>query len=292
MLNLKYIKITTLLISLGMSFKPITVSGFQMSEPELRKTIYEYLSIYAYGAIDEKAVDDFVELTQRHSEIFDYLAEAETDSEFLPYVEKYSDLKVRFTGRPINTNIKVIFSSNPLTTNYSETIDLGVICDPFTRIIFIDRDLWNYYRDNEKLREALLFHEAGHCDLRRDHSWDERNENFSFMSSRIIEFLLFPNPPTIADFENSEHFSEAYASYETQRNIIINARSNLDNTFEKMYQELFSAENTVRNLICEGITIAGKRILPDECIITPRKILQQTERSIPTYKHMTIGPSL
>lgn len=275
-----------------MSFKSIKVLSFQMSEPELRKTIHEYLSIYAYGAIDENTVDDFVELIQKHSDIFGYLAEAETDSEFLPYLEKYSDLKVRFTGQPINTNIKIIFSSHPLVTNYSETIDFGAKCDPLTRVIFVDRDLWNYYKDNEKLREALLFHEAGHCDLRRDHSWDERNEDFSFMSSRIIEFLLFPNPPTIADFENSEYFSEAYTSYETQRDSIIHAREHLDETFEKMYQELFSVENTVKNLICEGITILGQRILPEECIITPRKVLQRTERSIPTYKHMTIGPSL
>ena len=278
---LKYI----LLIFIAITLQSITALTFEMSEQGLRKAARQYLAIYK--AVDEDVISDFVDVVRRHPDIFNYLAEVQTGPEFLPYIEKYANMKMKLTDQSINNDIKIIFSNNPLrASNYSETIVESTTCNLFTRTILVDRGSWNYYQD-EKLREALLSHEMGHCDLNRNHSRDMKNENFSFMDAGIIEFLLLPNLPTITDLTNNGYFRGYYPSHEIRANMMIEARSNLDHTFEIMYQELFSMENTISNLKCQGLTIiengVKRKILPEACILTPEDIFQLFEAAIPIY---------
>ena len=184
----------------------ITAFGFEMTDPELRQSIRRYLSIYEN--IDENIVDRFVELVNRHSDLFHHLAEIETDPEFLPYVKKYSELKMQFIDQPIDPHVQITFSENtlePATT----------FCDPLTRIIFIDRILWNQFEDNETLKKTIVFHALGHCDLNRD-DISPSSEVASFMNTAVW-------PPLLV------------------------AENSLEELFETMYQELFSRENTREN---------------------------------------------
>ena len=289
-------KLTKIICVSLISLQSITAFSFEMTDPELRQSIRRYLSIY--DNVDENTVDRFVELVNRHSDLFNHLAEIETDPEFLPYVEKYSDLKIKFTGQPINADIKVVFSNNPLRpSNYNESAAYAGTCDWLTRVVFMDRGFWNHYQDNEKMKEAVLFHEMGHCDLNKIHRWEG---DFSLMSAGIIGFLLFPHLPTLTDLGYEDYFQEDRASYEKTRNLYIDARNNLDATFADMYQELFSVKNTRDKPPCTISTnMDDENTTPEECMTLDEDILQFENNifhaygfTIPILKHITIGPRL
>ena len=246
MFNLKLTKIIG--VSL-ISLQSITAFSFEMTEPELRESIRRYLSIY--DNVDENTVDRFVELVNRHPDLFNHLAEIETDPEFLPYVEKYSDLKMQFTNRPIDEDVHITFSNNSLTGA------IGV-CDPFTRIIFLDRNFWNQYKDNKKPIEALLSHAMGLCDLDRHNL-----------------------PTTVASFMNPEIVTA-----------ILRQGENLDEFFEIMYQELFSIQNTRRKYCSHPTESVCINQHLEQFENYPFFFFPLKGVGIPTLKHMTTGPAL
>ena len=253
----------------------MTAFSLQMSEPAISQAIHKHLSIY--DNVDENTVNDFIDLVNRHSDLFNHLAKLETDPEFLPYVEKYSNLKFRLTGQLIDPDVKIVFSRNPLiSSNYYNynSMRFGNICDYFTRVLFIDHGLWNHYKHNERVKEAIIFHGIGHCDLKRNHTWEG---NLSFMDVDT-HFFIVSDPTTFADFEHDvDSLTEEELLY--YANIIIENRIHLDELFEIMYQELFSRQNRSNEEYC----------IEDECI-TPEEYVELFEVFIPTLKHMTIGP--
>ena len=209
------------------------------TDAQLKQVIHKYLtSLYKDNDIDEDVIDSFFHLVRENSDVFHYLAEANTDPRFLPYLEKYFDLKEKFTGQPINTDVTVIFSHNPLIlTDHDKSISYSGMCDFFTNFVFIDPGFWDHYNDNEKMKEAILFHEVGHCDLNRTHTW--AGNDFSFMDIDTLELLLLPNPGSRYNWL----FYSMNRNYYDSRLI---ARQDIDKAFEDMYQELFSIENTRR----------------------------------------------
>ena len=123
----------------------------------------------------------------------------ETDPEFVEYIEKYNLLKRKYVNDAINPDVKVIFASMSLyDDNYSspffhdnfekDPFEGSAFCNSADQIIVIDRGFWQYHRNNRNLREAVLFHEIGHCDLERFHI----ESGFSFMHIAVVYFLL-PN---------------------------------------------------------------------------------------------------
>ena len=73
-------------------------------------------------------------------------------------------------GQSINPNIKVVFSRTALRIFDYTYYDMMATCETLTDTIFMDRGSWDHY--SEILRELLLFHELGHCDLNRSHTRD------------------------------------------------------------------------------------------------------------------------
>ncbi len=134
----------------------------------------------------------------RNYEISDYDEELipyieNIDSELLPYIDKYENLK----GSPIKDNIRFAFKRlRILSANCTvrlETIGL--------RWIFIDPYIWNAL--SPSIRELLLFHELGHCDLNRGH------ENNSFVVSVMNSGVPFQ---PIDDLLYEELFSKRNTS--------------------------------------------------------------------------------
>lgn len=84
---------------------------------------------------------------------------ANVNPEFLPYVEKFFDLQERYLGeRGCHYSIK-----------FKDLSDKGFAGLCYRgKEIHIDPVSWA--RASETSREQLIFHELGHCVLRRDHS--------------------------------------------------------------------------------------------------------------------------
>ena len=288
MFDLKILQITSLsllafTIGCGGS-KPIEPVKLKMSDQELNETIHRYLSIY--DNIDPNVVNKLALIVKRNASIFNYLTEAETDPEFLPYLEKYSNLKMQYKNQPIDIDVKVIFGTNPLkTSDHHKSMEFSGYCDFFTQVIFIDRDFWEAHQNNERVRESLLFHELGHCDLDRKHFLLHEDfssyiqiENFSFMNGNIVYSLL------INLLTQSEFKPNAIDEYDFYSRQIEEAKKELDHVFKLMYEELFSKENTRKNIICKD---------NGECIETfPDQISYGFETElIPILRHVTVGPS-
>ena len=286
MANLKILEIISisflaLIVSCGDS-RSTKSTKLKMSDQELNETIYRYLSIY--DEIDQKVVNEYFRIVHENANIFNYLTDAETDPELLPYLEKYSKLKMQYKNQPINTDVKVLFSTNPLkSTDHLNNMEYSGYCSFFTRVVFIDRGFWEAHKGNERVKESLLFHELGHCDLDRKHfrlhedfsSYIEIG-NYSFMNGDIVYSLLF-------DLINRDIFpsNDIYNIYSQQ---IEEAKEDLGQTFIQMYQELFSKENTRDNVECKA---------DGTCVEIPQ---EQTgygfeSQAIPILTHTTIGPS-
>ncbi len=288
MVDLKVLKITAIsLLVLTMSCggtNPKQPVRLKMSNQQLNEAIYRYLS--TYDEIKQGVVNEFSRIVHENADIFNYLTEAKTDPEFLPYLEKYSSLKMQYKNQPINTNVKVLFSTHPLkTSDHLKYVKHSGYCNFFTQSIFIDRGFWKAHRDNERARESILFHELGHCDLDRKHfllrgdfSSYIQTENFSFMNGDIIYSLLFS---LLTESELRHLVIDEYNLYSHR---IKAAKMDLDQTFESMYQELFSKENTRNNFACEG---------DDECVqLTQEKSVGNFKSEVlSVLRHTTIGPS-
>lgn len=86
--------------------------------------------------------------------------------EILPYVKEFESLYGKKTE-----NISITF------TSFLGSSVVG-ICQSYSKnggwykgkVIKLDRDYWN--ESSESLKEILVFHELGHCELERDHEDD------------------------------------------------------------------------------------------------------------------------
>ena len=269
-------------IAVVIILQSVMALGFSMDPQSLNQSVRKYLSIYNNYQIDENidedVVDDFIEFIQQNADVYNYIAVAETDPEFLPYLQKYSDLKLHYTGRPMDSDIKVLFSATP--TNSNRLKGDTSIADDFTRVIFMDRNFWNYHRDNQKVRETLLFHELGHVDLYREDIliWSDKKHFYSFMSIRLLAFIVLPEPIDL----NRTFYRDSPKKIAEIRGL----RAALDSLFQILYEELFSEENTKDYRSCYPRSISY------DCSITQREAFMSYTRALHRIKLMTIGPEL
>ena len=260
----------------------VTALSFSMSAQGLEQAVLRFLSIYNDYRIDENierdVVDDFLKFIRQNPDVFNYIATAQTDPEFLPYLEKYSNLKLKIMGRPIDPNVKVFFSRHTLKNNTDhDRIGTGAgISDDFTRVVFLDRGYWDHHKNNDKVREHVLFHELGHVDLYREHVFFYDDKHFySFMGANP-SLLILPIPVDL----NRTWYRDEPIKFEEIRIL----RANLDSLFDIFYEELFSEEKTKSNK-CDPISST-------DCIITQREAFNRYKRSLRQLKQLTIGPIL
>ena len=276
MFDLKFVKI------MCVNFITMTSAlalDFEMSDQGLDRTIRDYITFSGAKNIDENIVNALTEIVRDNSDIFNYIANSQTDPAFIPLLRKYSDLKQQFTGVPVNTNVRVLFSNNTTASkdiNGKPDIIGAASCDFLTRTVFIDRDFWTYY--DERAREAVLFHELGHCDLSRTH---EDNNPDSFMNPLLLSGIF--NPDSI-------HYQKSRDSLGISEEEINSARRNLDRTFQIMTEELFSKGNT-----CQYIDAYSGEV-GNTCIRWSHRLDRNINFKIfrchvtVWLKHLTIGP--
>ena len=179
-------------------------------------------------------LEDIQNALQPHSDfISNTLSKIQTDSEFEPYIEKYEALKGQYMGDgrpiPVNPNVKVFLSAAPFprSSGYDESL-IGVgVCFPFNSIVIIDRGFWQYYENNDEIREAVLFHELGHCDLGQQHGQNG-------MMNRVWEDDLL-NQQTI----HWPPFYEEFFAMQEQRNKIIICSNENSYLYEQCSHPLF-----------------------------------------------------
>ena len=124
-------------------------------------------------------LSDIQSVLQPHSDFLsNTLPNMETDPELKPYIEKYEALKSQYMGDgqsiPINPDVKIFLTASPfaLASRYDRSFDNSGICFHEASLIVIDRGFWEYYQDNDEIRESVLFHELGHCDLNQEHGYN------------------------------------------------------------------------------------------------------------------------
>ncbi len=207
------------------------ISGQQWNQ----ETTLQYLNSHGIKPdnTNKYTINNLYQFIGESLDVFDRIAQLETDPEFLPYIEKYNTLKIQQTGQPINPHVKIVFSRSTLRNLDYQYFNTTAFCSKFTRIIFIDRSSWNYY--SEIFREFLIFHELGHCDLNKDHTEDFTIMNNSYLFNRLFIPYLLLSPDHQMD--SDEKAAIIMDNYQTRFN------SNLYRTFETLKAELFSETN-------------------------------------------------
>lgn len=115
----------------------------------------------------------------------DVVFKNEIKADFKPYVKEFDTL---YSGSMPNIVIK--FGSVPAGKAATCTIDfIG------QKTIKVDREVWD--KSCEDTKRALIFHELGHCVLRREHTTSEMS--YMFQSLRSCEF--YAENEEILDYE-------------------------------------------------------------------------------------------
>ena len=278
MFNFKLIRIVYFsFIFIGL--QPTFILGFEMSDQGVDKAVRDYIAFSGAKNIDENIVDALTGIVRDHSNIFNYIANSQTDPAFIPFLRKYSNLKQQFTGLSVNPGVRVLFSNNSLVLR-SLNSNSGIIgagyCDFLTRTVFVDRDFWNHY--SERIREAFLFHELAHCDLSRAHE----ESGYSFMDGLFL--LEIFNPDLI-------HYQEMKGALGISEEEMNNARMNLDGTFQVMIEELFSKTNTCQYIDADSGEVRNKCVQWNLRFARDMRFNYFRCHVAVLLKHLTIGPS-
>ena len=210
----------------------------QSLEQNLQEFVRELVSDVKNLEQNPKLLADIQDILRPHSDfLFNTLLEIQTDPEFRPYIEKYEALKGQYMGdggpMPINPNIKVVLTADsfPREIGYDESINGTGVCFYQADLIIIDRGFWEYYRDNDEIRKAILFHELGHCDLKQGHGHNDIM-NMTWMDDVLTGetidwyplyeefFRIYRRDETIVCSEENKHLYEEWCnSYEKARTI-------------------------------------------------------------------------
>ncbi|HLD91594.1 MAG TPA: hypothetical protein VI911_11405 [Patescibacteria group bacterium] len=105
------------------------------------------------------------------------------NEEFNPYLERFI-FEARISKEEIDNKIHLEFHKYPDKSTVIGTCNLGV----YKNVVWINIDWWNRRDVSDYKREAMVFHELGHCYLFRDHTFEIKNE--SSISSWFNELLV------------------------------------------------------------------------------------------------------
>ena len=144
-------------------------------------------------------LEDIQDILRLHSDFFfNALPKMQTDPEFEPYLEEYKALKGQYMGNgepmPINPNIKIVLTRSPfvMAPSYDKNLKQPGVCLHPSNLIIIDRGFWEYYKDNDEVRKAVVIHELGHCDLNQEHSHNDIMNTVwedDLLNSRVINWI-------------------------------------------------------------------------------------------------------
>ena len=182
---------------------------------------------------------------RQHEDLFSYLKEIRTDVQFLPYLQKYKDLKIKFTSRPLSTNMKVILLGDEWIIPYMLYNGRGVgQCDYLEGMVLINVNIWNNCIKHDPLfSEFLIFHELAHCDLKRLHNDNDDNE-FSFMNQSLMASFInqaLKGPINACQLMDS---LDVFNRINRVENLTLFERSYIEENLERTYAELFSKDNS------------------------------------------------
>ena len=159
--------------------RPTQVSDlrrFVLDDPRLINKCGENVIILATYKLD------------RNKELFEAALALETDLEFESYIAAYIEKK----GEPLLYDVRIAFSQGLMMDHFTQKEgaplkwSVGIDCDMITRNIYVDRKYWESLEGKDKFKEALIYHELGHCDLNREHVG-----HFSFMNDGIITAMEY-----------------------------------------------------------------------------------------------------
>lgn len=201
----------------------------QSSEQNVQELAQEMIGRIENLDENSDLLADIQGVLQPHSDFLsNTLAKMQTDPEFEPYIERYESLKSQYMGHgqyiSIHPDIKIFLSAAPFSrsASYDESLIGKSVCFNYNSVIIVDRGFWEYYRGNDEAREAVLFHELGHCDLRQEHGhngmmdriWmdDLLNGKTIDWQSLYEEFFVAQQPSKVivCSEENSHFYEECF----------------------------------------------------------------------------------
>jgi hypothetical protein len=109
------------------------------------------------------------------------------------------------------TNYKVKLNLYKVITVFSSSVKIGTAgyCVPSTKTIVISKDVWLYL--DKATKKALLYHEWGHCILRREHTTEYNYVTYCPISIMYPLIDSFPQCyPIYQDSYNRELFTNPY----------------------------------------------------------------------------------
>lgn len=121
---------------------------------------------------------------------------------FAPYVARFEQDSAKYSDSPVQvTNLIIQFG--PMATSTER--GLCTITGDETPVITVDEDFWNSI--DEADRTSLIYHELGHCVLRRIHNPTVANDG-------IPESVMYPYTLTDSVFEDNEanYLTELFAT--------------------------------------------------------------------------------
>ena len=168
----------------------------QSSEQALQEMAQEIISDIKNPEQNPGLLTGIRDIIRPHSNfLFNTLPEMQTDPEFEPYIEEYEALKGQYMGNgqpiSINPNIRILLGTGfPRQLNYDESLEDFGLCFS-SGLIIIDRGFWEYHQDNDEIRQVVVIHELGHCDLKQEHG-DNAIMNIAWeddlLNSRTIDW--------------------------------------------------------------------------------------------------------
>ena len=216
--------------------------AFEMTEEDACRVVVAFFERHGYEDADEWHVNAVMrEMLWYHRDLFRHVAGLATHPELLPFLERYDELKREALGEGVHPDVRVVFSRNALGNHLHDGENEMAWCEPLTRTVFMDRGFWESVAEHALFREAIVFHELGHCDLDRSHdsnfaSMTADDARFSLMDAGVKGRLFWPG------------FDKRYAlTTERLFNDVWEGRFGGDpaSAYGAMVEELFSKRGTV-----------------------------------------------
>ena len=265
---------------LNSSFGVIDISkSSSVSRTIIRCNIHYCFSTIENIKVNRNTAEAIVRSQLReHLDLFDYLTEIRTSSEFLPYLEKYQDLKMQLIKKDLSPGIKIILVGDEhLYPYWSHEGPAVAICDSLTGMVWINANNWNNcIKHDPLLAEFMIFHELAHCDLNRDHG--DNDNPLSFMDETLTVSLLhnlITRPMDSCRLMDPDNIIES-GGFD---------RGDIEQNLEQLYTEAFSKDkfyndNEYNCEFCEEDSVNFTAIVSKEILHLKQKLQQLAQEQL------------